>query len=44
MQEARGRSLREQRREREQALRRADVVAAASAVFAEKGFGDAQMG
>lgn len=44
MQETRGRSLREQRREREQALRRADVVAAASAVFAEKGFGDAQMG
>ena len=44
MQEARGRSLREQRRERELALRRADVLAAASAVFAEKGFGDAQMG
>src|SRR3990172_7804408 len=44
MQEARGRSLRERRREREQALRRADMVAAASAVFAEKGFGDAQMG
>jgi AcrR family transcriptional regulator len=40
----RGRSPREQRRERELALRRADVVAAASAVFAEKGFGDAQMG
>lgn len=44
MQEARGRSLREQRRERELALRRADVTAAAAAVFAEKGFGDAQMG
>ena len=44
MQEARGRSLREQRRERELALRRADVLATASAVFAEKGFGDAQMG
>ena len=44
VQSERARSLREQRRERELALRRADVVAAASAVFAEKGFGDAQMG
>jgi AcrR family transcriptional regulator len=44
MRSGRGRSPREQRRERELALRRADVVAAASAVFAEKGFGDAQMG
>ncbi len=44
MQPEGGRSLREQRRERELALRRADVAAAAAAVFAQKGFGDAQMG
>ena len=44
MQQAGGRSLREQRRERELALRRADVLAAACAVFAAKGFEDAQMG
>jgi AcrR family transcriptional regulator len=44
MRSDRGRSPREQRRERELALRRADVVAAATAVFAEKGFGDAQIG
>ena len=31
------------RREREQASRRADILAAASAVFAEKGFHDAQI-
>lgn len=36
-------SLRDQRREREQTHRRADVVAAASAVFAEKGFHDTQI-
>jgi AcrR family transcriptional regulator len=36
-------SLREQRRERELAARRADVIAGASAVFAEKGFEAAQM-
>ena len=36
-------SKRERRREREAALRRADVLAAASAVFARKGFHDAQM-
>ena len=38
------RSPRERRREREQALRRADVIAAASRIFAEKGFHDAQIG
>ena len=37
-------SPRERRREREQALRRADVIAAASRIFAEKGFHDAQIG
>lgn len=37
------RSLREERRERELSLRRADVVAAAAAEFAEKGFDGAQM-
>jgi AcrR family transcriptional regulator len=36
-------SPREQRRERELAARRADVIAAASAVFAAKGFDAAQM-
>lgn len=37
------RSRREERRERELSLRRADVVAAAAAEFAEKGFDGAQM-
>ena len=37
------RSRREQRRERELELRRADVLAAATAEFAEKGFEGAQM-
>jgi AcrR family transcriptional regulator len=37
------RSLREERRERELELRRADVLAAATAEFAEKGFAGAQM-
>lgn len=36
-------SPRERRREREQALRRSDIVAAASSVFAEKGFHGAQI-
>lgn len=36
-------SRRERRREREEALRREDVLAAASAVFARKGFHDAQV-
>ena len=35
---------RELRREREKALRRADVITAASRIFAEKGFHDAQIG
>jgi AcrR family transcriptional regulator len=39
-----GPSLRERRREGELALRRADALAAARAVFAEKGFEDARMG
>lgn len=34
---------REQRREREQAHRRVDIIAAAAAVFARKGFHDAQV-
>src|SRR5688500_10908846 len=37
------RSRREERRERELSLRRADVIAAAAAEFAEKGFDGAQM-
>ena len=37
------RSRREERRERELELRRADVIAAAAAEFAEKGFDGAQM-
>ncbi|MGH7288555.1 MAG: TetR family transcriptional regulator, partial [Myxococcota bacterium] len=37
------RSRREERRERELELRRADVLAAALAEFAEKGFDGAQM-
>ena len=37
-------SPRERRREREQELRRADVIGAASRIFAEKGFHDAQIG
>lgn len=36
-------SPRDRRREREQALRRADVLAAAAEVFAEKGFHDTQI-
>src|SRR3990172_6511423 len=39
----RGRSARAERRERELALRRSDVLAAASRVFAEKGFSDARV-